>query len=65
VKNKDFGKWIRTTTDKALGSPVTDSNPTVNLDGTPLVLVNGQSYTGAIDNAAEFSQFVTGIAGTK
>jgi protein-disulfide isomerase len=44
---------------------VTDSNPTVNLDGTPLVLVNGQSYTGAIDNAAEFSQFVTGIAGTK
>ncbi len=65
VKNKDFGKWIRTTTDKALGSPVADSNPTVNLDGTPLVLVNGQSYTGAIDNAAEFSQFVTGIAAAK
>ena len=65
VKNKDFGKWIKATTDKALGSPVVDSNPTVNLDGTPLVLVNGQSFTGAIDNAAEFSQFVTGIAAAK
>ncbi|MFM6977850.1 MAG: DsbA family protein [Micrococcales bacterium] len=65
VKNKDFGKWITTTTSKALSSPVSDSNPTVNLEGTPLVLVNGQSYTGAIDNAAEFSQFVTGIAAAK
>jgi protein-disulfide isomerase len=65
VKDKDFGKWIRSNTDKVLGSPVSDSNPTVNLDGTPLVLVNGQSYTGAIDNAAEFSQFVTGIAAAK
>jgi protein-disulfide isomerase len=65
VKEKDFGKWIRTTTDAALGNPVTDSNPTVNLEGTPLVLVNGKSYTGAIDNAAEFSQFVTGIAAAK
>jgi len=65
VNNKDFGKWITATTSKSLSSPVADSNPTVNLDGTPLVLVNGQSYTGAIDNAAQFSQFVTGIAGTK
>jgi protein-disulfide isomerase len=65
VKNKDFGKWIAAITSKSLSSPVVDSNPTVNLDGTPLVLVNGQSYTGSIDNAAEFSQFVTGIAGTK
>lgn len=65
VKDKDFGKWIKTTTDEALGSPVLDSNPTVNLDGTPLILVNGQSYSGAIDNAAEFSQFVTGIAAAK
>ena len=65
VKNKDFGKWIASTTSKVLGNPVSDSNPTVNLEGTPLVLVNGQSYTGAIDNAAEFSQFVTGIAAAK
>ncbi|MEY4320295.1 MAG: hypothetical protein RLZZ471_236 [Actinomycetota bacterium] len=65
VKNKDFGKWILSTTSKVLGNPVIDSNPTVNLEGTPLVLVNGQSYTGAIDNAAEFSQFVTGIAAAK
>ena len=65
VKNKDFGKWITSVTSKALGNPVADSNPTVNLDGTPLVLVNGQSFTGAIDNAAEFSQFVTGIAAAK
>jgi protein-disulfide isomerase len=65
VKNKDFGKWILSNTSKVLGNPVTDSNPTVSLDGTPLVLVNGQSYTGAIDNAAQFSQFVTGIAAAK
>lgn len=65
VKNKDFGKWVLSTTSKVLGNPVVDSNPTVNLDGTPLVLVNGQSYGGAIDNAAEFSQFVTGIAAAK
>lgn len=65
VKNKDYGKWILSTTSKVLGNPVVDSNPTVNLDGTPLVLVNGQSYGGAIDNAAEFSQFVTGIAAAK
>ena len=65
VKNKDFGKWIAATTSKVLGNPVSDSNPTVNLDGTPLVLVNGQSYSGAIENAAEFSQFVTGIAAAR
>lgn len=65
VKNKDFGKWIKATTDKSLGTPVVDSNPTVNLEGTPLILVNGKSYGGAIDNAAEFSQFVIGMSTTK
>lgn len=65
VNGKAYGKWITKTTSAVLGQPVIDSNPTVTLEGTPLVLVNGQEYKGAIDNAAEFSQFVIGIAAAK
>ena len=65
VKNTAYSKWILKHTSSVLGQPVLDSNPTVSLDGTPLVLVNGKQYQGQIDNAAEFSQFVIGIAATK
>jgi hypothetical protein len=28
------------------------------LTGTPMIVVNGQAYVGALDDPAEFSQFV-------
>ena len=65
VTGKAFGKWIATATSSVLGQVVPGTNPAVTLQGTPLVLVNGKEYTGAIDNAAQFSQFVTGIAAAK
>ena len=65
INNKDYGKWIAKSYVKLVQGTMPDSNPTIEFQGTPTILVNGQSYGGAIDNAAEFSQFVTGIAGTK
>jgi protein-disulfide isomerase len=60
IEEEDFAGWAKSATDRALqGIPGTDG---VALTGSPMVLVNGTQYVGALDDPAEFSQFVLTIA---
>ncbi|WP_347103805.1 thioredoxin domain-containing protein [Microbacterium sp. 4R-513] len=60
IEQEDFAAWAKSATDRALqGIPGTDG---VALTGAPMVLVNGTQYVGALDDPAEFSQFVLTIA---
>jgi protein-disulfide isomerase len=60
IEEEDFAGWAKSATDRALeGIPDTDD---VALTGTPMILVNGTPYVGALDDPAEFSQFVLTIA---
>ncbi|MFV0375652.1 DsbA family protein [Microbacterium sp.] len=56
IEDGDFLTWAKKTTESAVaGIPGTDG---LALTGTPMVLVNGQRYVGALSDPAEFSQFV-------
>ncbi|MEU1972923.1 thioredoxin domain-containing protein [Microbacterium sp. NPDC019599] len=60
IEDEDFAAWAKSATDRALeGIPGTDG---VALQSTPMILVNGKPYVGALDDPAEFSQFVLTIA---
>lgn len=60
IEEEDFAAWAKSATDRALeGIPGTDG---VSLTGAPMILVNGTPYVGALDDPAEFSQFVLTIA---
>ncbi len=60
IENQSFATWAKDATDRALkGLPDTDD---VALTGTPMVLVNGTPYVGALDDPKEFAQFVLTIA---
>lgn len=64
INQKSFGKWITKTTDNTLatGVPEYAAGFDWSKHGTPAVFVNGNYYEGAVDNAAQFAQFVGGIA---
>ena len=60
IEDQDFASWAKAATDRALkGIPDTDD---VALTGTPMILVNGIPYVGALDDPKEFAQFVLTIA---
>ncbi len=60
IQNEDYASWVKTATDRAVaGLPDTKG---VALTGTPMVLVNGTPYMGALDDPKEFAQFVLTIA---
>lgn len=60
VEDEKFASWVKTATERALdGLPGTDG---IALTGTPMVLVNGQPYIGALDDPKEFAQFVLTVA---
>ncbi len=60
IQNQSFATWAKDATDRALkGLPDTDD---VSLTGTPMILVNGMPYVGALDDPKEFAQFVLTIA---
>jgi len=60
INNKDFGNWIKDSTERALTEPIPGSETQVS--GTPTVLVNGEQYTWntgeELASAARFAQFV-------
>ena len=58
VNDGRFKKWVVSNS-----QDIFKANPDLAASGTPYVTVNGKKYSGAIDNAAQFAQFVTGIAG--
>ncbi|GAA3760213.1 hypothetical protein GCM10022240_11030 [Microbacterium kribbense] len=56
IENENYATWVKSATDRALeGIPDTKG---VALTGTPMVLVNGNPYAGALDDPKEFAQFV-------
>lgn len=56
IEKQAFASWAKSATERALqGLPDTDD---VALTGTPMVLVNGIPYVGALDDPKEFAQFV-------
>lgn len=60
IEEGRYASWAKGATERALkGLPDTDG---MALTGTPMVLVNGKQYVGAVDDPAEFAQFVLTIA---
>ena len=60
IEDQDFTSWAKTATERALGGlPGTDG---LALTGTPMVLVNGTPYVGALNDPKEFAQFVLTVA---
>ncbi|MGL4256061.1 DsbA family protein [Microbacterium sp.] len=60
IEDQDFASWAKIATERALdGLPGTDD---VALTGTPMVLVNGEPYVGALNDPKEFAQFVLTVA---
>ena len=60
IEEEDFAAWAKSATDRALqGIPGANG---VALTTAPMVLVNGTQYVGALDDPAEFSQFVLTLA---
>jgi protein-disulfide isomerase len=60
IEEQDFASWAKTATERALdGLPGTDD---LALTGTPMVLVNGEPYVGALNDPKEFAQFVLTVA---
>ncbi|TFD54588.1 hypothetical protein E3T55_04010 [Cryobacterium frigoriphilum] len=57
VTEQTFASWVGGATDRALTGPLPNSDVRT-VTGTPTVLVNGVSYTGAFDDAAAFEEFV-------
>ncbi len=56
IEKQEFASWAKSATERALqGLPDTED---VALTGTPMVLVNGIPYVGALDDPKEFAQFV-------
>lgn len=59
IEDGNFLSWAKKATERAVDQiPGTDG---VQLTGTPLVLVNGSVYVGALDDPKEFAQFVLTI----
>jgi protein-disulfide isomerase len=60
INNKDFGNWIKDSTERALTRPIPGTDTQVS--GTPAVFVNGKQYTWTtgeeLASAARFAQFV-------
>ena len=56
IEEASFSSWARAATERALqGLPDADGTA---LTKTPMVLVNGEQYVGALDDPKEFAQFV-------
>ncbi len=56
IKNGTFQPWVKSATDKALAENLPGTEHT--LADTPVVLVNGVRYIGALDDPAELMQFI-------
>jgi protein-disulfide isomerase len=56
IEDGEYMAWAKTATDEAVaGIPGTEG---LTLTGTPMILVNGEQYQGALDDPKEFAQFV-------
>lgn len=61
IEDEDFLSWAKDATSRALEGPLTGSND-LALTSAPMIVINGEAYVGALDDPAEFSQFVLTVA---
>jgi len=61
IEEGDFVGWAKDATTRALDGPLAGSKDLV-LTAAPMVVANGEAYVGALDDPAEFSQFVLSVA---
>lgn len=61
ITGETFSGWVTDATERALTGPIPNADVAA-VAGTPTVIVNGTKYPGAIDDAAEFSDFVAQLA---
>lgn len=61
IEDGDFVGWAKDATTRALDGPLAGSKDLV-LTAAPMVVANGEAYVGALDDPAEFSQFVLSVA---
>lgn len=55
IEQERYAAWVKGATERAVAGI---DGTELSLTGTPMIIVNGQQYVGALGNAAEFSQFV-------
>jgi protein-disulfide isomerase len=61
IEDQDYVTWVKEATTRALDGPLAGSEDLV-LTSSPMIVVNGEAYVGALDDPAEFSQFVLTVA---
>lgn len=61
IEDKDYVTWAKDATSRALVGPLAGTDDLV-LTSAPTIVVNGEQYVGALDDSAEFSQFVLTVA---
>jgi protein-disulfide isomerase len=61
IEDGDYVAWAKEATTRALDGPLTGSDDLV-LSSSPMIVANGEAYVGALDDPAEFSQFVLTVA---
>jgi len=61
IGSKTFGDWVTSATDRVTAGELA-SDTVTEFVGTPTVLVNGQQYQGAVDDADAFATFVSQVA---
>jgi hypothetical protein len=62
IENQTFKAWVADARERALTGPIPNSDVTA-ISNTPTVIVNGQQYEGAPNDAAAFSAFMVSAAG--
>ena len=62
IEDPTYKTWVQEATERALAGPIANSE-LEKITGTPTVLVDGQQYVGALDDANEFSAFVLQAVG--
>lgn len=60
VRDESFAQWVTAAKTRSLQGPVPNSELSY-VAGTPTVLVNGYFYPGALNDPAEFQQFVSAV----
>ncbi|MCU1580066.1 MAG: hypothetical protein JWP19_2270 [Rhodoglobus sp.] len=61
ITSQTFSGWVTSATKRALTGPLPNSD-TATVQGTPTVIVDGKKYSGALDNATTFNDFVGQLA---
>lgn len=60
IVDGDFVTWAKEATTRALDGPLIGSDDLV-LSSAPMIVANGEAYVGALDDPAEFSNFMLTI----